>query len=234
MEEGLFALPVARYGGLLLSLTLLISLLGCGHHLRYEGVGSRDEPWGDPIVQDKGDLAITMSDTPFTMSILFERTTSVEQDYRTSIEATEVYLPWSPRALLQFAFMSWNPIAWCFPSLWSEDSGHDHSRFHDWLTLWNPFVCAGGDVAEARTRRVNLRHTIQRRDLGERRLPLNRHIVRLTMRAGDEVERRVLATDLNGLIQFEFSDLPAAFRTQRPIRLEAEIDERGRQTAELF
>ncbi|NUP90255.1 MAG: hypothetical protein HUU25_10595 [Candidatus Sumerlaeia bacterium] len=219
MRLGLFLLPAAA--------------LACAHPLRLENAGPREEPAGPEIISDAGNLILTLSATRDELVLIFEREVHIEQDVRVIQEADEVFVPWSGYAVTQFLFVSWNPVLWTFPRLWTEAEGRDHAAFGDWLRLWNPFVRAGGRYEEQR-RRVVLREAIERRDAGTQRLPLNQMPVTFTVETGELHEALVRTTDNRGQIRLDFDILPPAMRTARPITVNASTPERGDVQAQLF
>lgn len=224
--------PDSRTAWLVTSLALALAL-GCAHHLRYEHVETREEPQGREIITDAGELVVTVLEQRDALLLRVERVVRIDQDFEVVQEAEEVVVPWSGYALVQTAFMAWNPLFWFFPELWTEPDGRDHSVFHDWLLLWNPLVRAGGEY-EAVTRHAVMGRRRERRHLGEDTLPINQTAIELELEGGGVRETLTRTTDNAGGVRIELGILPPAMRVARPLRVTVSVPGHGRRVAELF
>jgi hypothetical protein len=209
------------------------ALLSCAHHLRYQESHVREEPVDVEIIEETGELALTVAASPDELTLQLMREVYIEQEIFVIHESDEVIIPWSPYAITQFLFISWNPILWTFPDLWREAEGRDHGAIRDWLLLWNPCIRAGGRFEEV-TRRVEIWRERVRQVHGHRRLPLNQTEVQILLEAGGIRESLTRSTDNGGLIRIDWGVLPPSLRLDRPLNIRAEIDGRGSVVGALF
>jgi hypothetical protein len=215
-------------------LTASVLLASCAHHLRYEPVDTREEPSGPEIITESEPLVVTVAETHRDLVVRVERGVFVEQDFVVIREANEVVAPWSGFALVQLGLMSWNPLAWLRPRLWSEPpEKRDHPLIRDWLHLWNPFLRTGGSREEVR-QRVVTRHATERRQLNHLRLPLNQTEVSLVISGASERETLTRTTDNSGTIHIAPDLLSPVLWHARPITVDATVEGRGTQRAQLF
>jgi hypothetical protein len=188
---------------------------------------------GELAQTDTGELFIEVRSDVFAIVIQPQRDTHLDHDVEIIRVVEEAVVPWSGTALAQFALMSWNPMFWAFASLWSETGHSDHPALRDWVLLWNPFIRTGApDRAEIRERRNPVR--VEHRRLSHVRLPLLRTEVALELAAGPVTETLTEQTDDDGRITIPFDDLPAAFRSIRPIRIRAEVEGLEAAEAKIF
>ncbi|MBN1476749.1 hypothetical protein JXA47_08350 [Candidatus Sumerlaeota bacterium] len=210
-----------------------VSLLSCAHHLRWGEGRVREEPVDVEIINETGEMAMTLAASVDGLTLQLTREVFVEQEIDVIHESDEVIVPWSPYAITQFLLISWNPILWTFPDLWREAEGSDHRALRDWLLLWNPLIRTGGRYEEV-TRRVEIWRERERRVHGHRRLPLNQTEVRLQIEAGGVRESLTRSTDNDGMIRIDWGVLPPSLSHDRPLNIRAEIGDRGALIGALF